>query len=263
MSDFPDALLKDAVPRADANTAGIKAPLNMIYGRPANAQVRPKAGKKPAAKAQPAPEPQRAGSQRGRSVTGRDMLAQAEALSGGKVKSFKGESPFLSGDHVPESSAVGDAEFDPFDVDSVNAVVASNLGSLDELEARVMAQPAKTRSYAARVVDPEPAAQEVPQAEAYLTQKCSRILLEVADGTFGLPVIGVKESSLSILVLLPLREDASMFIPKPGTRMTVTYRNVTHKVYFPGTYAEVEELGIGVMSLIKADEEKQDANDKK
>jgi hypothetical protein len=88
----------------------------------------------------------------------------------------------------------------------------------------------------------------------YLRQS-KRVSFELADGSFSLAVIDVVESRLALLILLPISATATIFVPKPGTQLIVSFGGKSIKAYYPGTYSEVPELQTGFMSLIKAEAE--------
>jgi hypothetical protein len=81
-----------------------------------------------------------------------------------------------------------------------------------------------------------------------------RATLELADGTFTIPIIAAQPTSYSVCLFIPLSDSSVSFVPKPGTELTVTVDSLCEKVYFPGTYTEVNDLGMGIMHLIKAKE---------
>jgi hypothetical protein len=85
-------------------------------------------------------------------------------------------------------------------------------------------------------------------------RKRTRATLELADGTFSIPVIGAQATKYSVCLFVPLSDGAVTFVPKPGTRLTISVDNVSEEVYFPGTYTEVDSLNLGIMHLIKAEE---------
>jgi hypothetical protein len=253
--DFPESLQQYAVPPASKNMAGQKVP-------------GAKARRRSAVKAQPP----RTGEP--------DIHDQLAMISGGAIKhSRSGESPYATGEAVAEPSELGPVkdpdipeDFDPFDVTPPAESGADRKISPQEAALRKQAvlqelgvparKPADDtgREAPATSVRTVPASysrtQECGPRDKYLMQS-QRIQLELADGTFTLPVIDVRESRLSVLLLLPLRDNATIFIPRPGTKMTLTYgkENKAVSVYYPGTYVEIEELGAGFMTLIKADAE--------
>jgi hypothetical protein len=100
---------------------------------------------------------------------------------------------------------------------------------------------------------------EQPQpskADTFLAQK-SKITIELSDGTFMLPIIAAKKSTYGLILFLPSAEDSMVFLPKPGSQMKIKCvldgRPEDHTVYYPGTYADVPELGAIVMCLVLAD----------
>lgn len=90
------------------------------------------------------------------------------------------------------------------------------------------------------------------EAEQFLAQK-TRVTIELADGIFTMPAVSVRQSSYCAVVLIPLRDDQSIFVPKPGTELTLVHKDDRLRVYFPGSYVEYPELGVAVMAFIKAE----------
>jgi len=90
-------------------------------------------------------------------------------------------------------------------------------------------------------------------------QQSQRMTIEVNDGTFLLPIISAKQSQYGIILFLPMAAESTLFLPKPGTEMVITCRidgqQQSRRVYYPGTYAEVPELSVIVMSLIVAEDD--------
>lgn len=255
MAEFPESLQQYAIPRAGDNKAGQK------LQQPAP-QTAAKPIKKKAAVAQAKQALERMSSKP-------DIHQSISQVSGGAIKHGK-DSPYVTGEVMPRPSdpaIAGDTGFDPFastpddgrSVDPIRLQAMKNaalhemgVDSDDDIPLNLpKSLPPRFReeSNVANIVGP------VDLKVAKYLDKSTRVMLEVSDGTFTLPVIDVKESRLSMLLLLPLRDNATIFIPKPGTQLFLTHNGVTTKVYYPGTYAEVPELNTGFMSLIKADAE--------
>jgi hypothetical protein len=99
--------------------------------------------------------------------------------------------------------------------------------------------------------------ERVSPADEFLGQK-ARMTIEVQDGTFMLPVTAAKKSRYGLILFLPMKDDSTTFLPKPGTQMHVTVDagegRKTYNVYYPGTHAEVPELESIIMSLVLAEE---------
>jgi len=87
-------------------------------------------------------------------------------------------------------------------------------------------------------------------AEEFLSQK-TRVTIELADGIFTLPAVAVRQSTYCIMVLVPLDDDKSIFVPKPGTELTLAHKDDRLRAYFPGAYIEYPELGVAAMTFIK------------
>ena len=259
--EFPTALLKHAVPSADQNRAGIKPPLNVIYAPPPlrRAPSRKKAATAPRQqRMQPAPVRQAPVQQVPRQFRKEapDLHDAITMSSGGAIKHGK-TNPWMNGEaQLPASSEPVGEEYDPFVVDPALApgehhadpidiqarrnALLNELGELDAKEnpdGSVMQEAALEE---AEIPLQAPRLQQKLRAPGvdygpqnlYL-QKTARIQLELADGTFTIPVIDVRESRLSVLVLLSLNENATIFIPKYGTQLSLTYKDRTMQVFFP------------------------------
>ena len=75
------------------------------------------------------------------------------------------------------------------------------------------------------------------------------------DGTFTMPVMNIVRSRYSVTLLIPLDPQATTFVPKPGTQVTLTCRDFCEEVYYPGAYAEVEPMAIAIMTFIRQSED--------
>lgn len=83
-----------------------------------------------------------------------------------------------------------------------------------------------------------------------------RVTLELQDGTFSMPIIHSIKGTYSITLIIPLDKNATTFVPKPGTELSMTLNGDTDSVYYPGAYAEIEPLTVAVMSFIRAESSK-------
>lgn len=88
--------------------------------------------------------------------------------------------------------------------------------------------------------------------DVYLSKR-GRASMTLSDGTFTMPVIDVKECLMGVTIFLPLSQDQSTFIPRPGAELTLEYQGKSWKCYFPGTFFEIEELKLMGIVLVKAD----------
>ena len=191
-----------------------------------------------------------------------------DQATGGAIQHGK-DSPYATGQIQPQASdpdIAGDTGFDPLESTPINTDRPQRKLDPIELQARKNAAlhelgvdsdddiPLNLPKRHPYVMDNRTSQPAIGSEPAYL-DKTTRVMLEVSDGTFTIPVTDVKESRLSMLLLLPLRDNATIFIPKPGTQLFLTHNNKVTKVYYPGTYVEVPELRTGFMSLIKADAE--------
>lgn len=112
-----------------------------------------------------------------------------------------------------------------------------------QLQARYSRQPVLER-------DPEPSAAS-PISE-YLSKRV-RVTLELIDGFMTVSAIDVKQTKYGITLFLPLQRDGSVFIPKPGSEITIAVGDIRCPCYFPGTYFESEELGVVGLTFVKAE----------
>ena len=224
--EYPAGFRKfGVVPSADHNTAGYKDP--DMNNRPAvQAKPRP-ARKEKMAKPRTAPP---TAARKKPAASDLDAIKRQAAISGGTTF---GNKPPWAGNAAVEPEVVlpeDTGDYDPFTVDPdlvPDAVV----------EAR-----------------PRPQAHAAPRAvsagEGYLGQK-ARLTMELADGQCAMPITDLRQSMYSVLVLVPLRDDSSVFIPKLGSKLTLAYKDQSIKVMYPGSYVEVEELKTGFLTFIK------------
>ena len=84
----------------------------------------------------------------------------------------------------------------------------------------------------------------------WLAQR-GRASLTLSDGTFSMAVIDIKECKYGITIILPLSDENTTFVPKPGAEITVSYKDRSWDCYFPGTYFEVTELKILGIVLVR------------
>jgi hypothetical protein len=231
---YPSELLAVAIPSAAKNRAGIKsATMNAISEESAQ---RPRKAAPPQKKAPPPQKPLPA--------PGKDAAASIKkqaAMSGIKM----GNKPlWMEKEGVPEAEIPdlrpqpADTNFDPF------------VGDGSEIPDAVMESgPSSAACRAPGRVRPSAVA-EPSAADKYLAGK-SRITFELPDGQMSMGAVDVRESRYSLLVLIPLREDAMVFVPKMGTKLSVALKDKSVKAVYPGAYVEVPELGVGFMTLIK------------
>lgn len=91
------------------------------------------------------------------------------------------------------------------------------------------------------------------QKDIYLSQR-KRVTLELVDGSMSMSAIDVKQSKYGVTVIMPLVAEGSVFIPKPGSEITVVHGENRWPCFFPGTYFELEELGLIGLTFVKAEE---------
>jgi len=266
--EFPTALLKDAIPSADRNMAGVK-PVNMNAMPPARAAIpqqpvapaKPKRIRKPAAVAPPPPPPapQIRPQFQPRPALPQDAakLAQIhqtlDVMGAGGIKHGTG-SPYANYDPFSDTNNLAEGGIIESQAQQAPALPPMQPGgplvpSDDELMATGV-QPAPVIKLP---FNPPPVgtyAQQPGRQPGFLQQTC-RVSLELTDGSMTLPAIAIKESQYSVLLILRLDANSSIFVPKPATKLKIGLKDKSWDVYYPGTYVEIEELGIGLMTFIK------------
>jgi len=93
---------------------------------------------------------------------------------------------------------------------------------------------------------------ELSRADKYLQKRC-RVTLDLADGSLSVEAIAMMQTAYSITVLLPMTPGNSIFIPKPGSEITIRTADVgsVFECFFPGSYFEVEDLQLIGLVFIK------------
>ena len=79
------------------------------------------------------------------------------------------------------------------------------------------------------------------------------VVFELKDGTFQVPCIDVRAGRMSVAVMLSTT--GMNFIPKPGTKLEITYKENSWTCYYPGTYTAYDELGVTVIHFIREETE--------
>ena len=224
MADYPSDLLNFAIPPAGKNRAGLKQPIDQ---EPA---VMAKLIKKkpPAVQAPKKPTP----------LESLKLQGKAAGIQFGKGPMWMGADAPTTDEVTPVDPP--NNEFDPFTVDPQlvpDAVVESRIQPrAGQVPVIPMGQ---------TVVSMEPPS----ETDKYLHRK-SRLTMDTQDGQYSMPVTDVRRSKYSVLVLIPLRDDSSVFIPKLGSKLTLTVKETSTKVVYPGAYVEIDELKTGFMTLI-------------
>ena len=157
----------------------------------------------------------------------------------GKVSAKEAEKS-LGKEPEPEPTEYQGAPLDPVDADG------PIFAHLDEPPAHI-----REKRTVEKVV-----VKEVPEdCKKYkeFTEQVGRATIELNDGTFTVPVITVRESKYSVMVVTSMAKDTMVFVPKPGTQLTLSYKDKSWDVFCPGAYVEFEELGLGILALIKAE----------
>jgi len=75
------------------------------------------------------------------------------------------------------------------------------------------------------------------------------LTVEMDSGTFMVPAHDVRESAMGVVAITP--SNGLSFIPRAGTKLTLTYKGKSWLCYFPGSYASYPELGYNVLSFLK------------
>jgi hypothetical protein len=163
-----------------------------------------------------------------------DLWAQAEALA----EQRKAENEAVAR-VAPEVADEPSAQLLP------SAVIDTEAVETGDLVAAAMAE-AKRAVWSNIGLDPL-----VGSRLAQYLQNRSRVTLELQDGTFTMPVINYVTSKFSVTLIVPLDKNGTTFVPKPGTKVTLSCGEFAEEVFFPGAYAEVEPLTVAVMTFIR------------
>jgi hypothetical protein len=92
---------------------------------------------------------------------------------------------------------------------------------------------------------------QAPSKEKAFLSRRSQLTMGINGGIFKTPAIAVRETEFSVVALVPIGDGSSGFIPGPGSELEIQYDGKTSKVFYPGAYAEIPELGCGIMTFIK------------
>ena len=153
-----------------------------------------------------------------------------------------GYDPFIGGVPVPQGTSGGYVHTEPSA--PVHPSPQQTVAPL--LPQQVVKEVVREVEVEVEVVKPSP-------VDLYL-QKSRKISMATNDGTFLLPVVDIKRSENSLAILMPSNENSTTYIPKLGAEMWVTWRednrDVKERAYFPGTYVEIAELGVVVLSMV-------------
>lgn len=229
MSDFPESLQKFAIPPASKNTAGRK-----------DIKVKNKS------------TDEVSGDIKQKIASELNMMAAQGIISVGNKSPYKDEYQQEGVENNDTTVAVNEEEVNVKNNEELHDISDENGADFDPFVGKNVEQvkPANNSKVVTKVIEKESA------VDKYL-KGFKRVSFEIADGTFSIAVTDVIESKLSVMILLPLNPGATVFVPKPGTQLTISFDGKNIKTYFPGTYVEVMELKTGFMSLIKADVEEQ------
>ena len=88
----------------------------------------------------------------------------------------------------------------------------------------------------------------------YLAQRI-RVSLGLADGTMCLSAVDVVVSKYGVNILLPLDDQGSIFIPKPGADISVSRGAESWECYFPGTHFEIPRLKLMCVVFVRKNED--------
>lgn len=98
-----------------------------------------------------------------------------------------------------------------------------------------------------------PAEHAVSKVESYLSKR-QRLTMAMPGGMMSMSVIDVVQSRYSVTILLPAASDAGIFIPTPGSEITLQWGDVSVPCYFPGAQFDLPALGLTGLTFIKKDE---------
>lgn len=86
---------------------------------------------------------------------------------------------------------------------------------------------------------------EKPSAAKAFLEKRTRVQIATSETMFSIPAITVVPSLYGLVVVLPLRDDSVTFIPKTGSKVRVSCKDLgTYDTTYTGVSFEIEELGI-------------------
>jgi hypothetical protein len=179
--------------------------------------------------------------------------ATIDMVGGGTIK-HGGPSPYANYDPysdrmVHDNGTTVEMELAPVSADG--PLVPSDEELMAQEKARTKGStPARPQSIGTEAPDPGPVRWAKPTG--FLDQTC-RVTMELTDGMMTISAIAVRENAYSLLMLLKITPDGSIFIPKPGTKLHISVKDKNWDVYFPGAYVEIEELQLGLMTFIKAE----------
>lgn len=86
---------------------------------------------------------------------------------------------------------------------------------------------------------------EKPSAAKAFLERRTRVQIATSETMFSIPAITVVPSLYGLVVVLPLRDDSVTFIPKTGSKVRVSCKDLgTYDTTYTGVSFEIEELGI-------------------
>lgn len=94
-----------------------------------------------------------------------------------------------------------------------------------------------------------PAQQSAPAPLPTLRQT-KRVTFTFENGTYSMPCVDVKEGPSGLMILLQADPNSATFVPAGGSRFTVGLGGKSWRVFYPGLYFELPELGLIAMSLL-------------
>jgi len=96
---------------------------------------------------------------------------------------------------------------------------------------------------------------ERPGADAFgIAHKANiAVTLEMEAGSMSLQVEEVLQCKYALTLVLPLKTENAMFIPKPGSEIVVGFNETQVRCFFPGAHFTSERLGVMFLVFIKAE----------
>ena len=86
----------------------------------------------------------------------------------------------------------------------------------------------------------------------FIDQK-ARVTLELKDGTFSVPIITYKVTTMAVFLFLPLADDTIGFVPKTGSHIRAGIGERVFEVVYLGAYIEMESMNFAIMTLYRED----------
>lgn len=189
------------------------------------------------------------------SLIGLDTVRNPKPILKPTPKAVRGKKMDKSGTHMSVStkrvkSTSTTEDYDPYGVDKAAEKELEPGDPALEAEERRLATLGRI-TQPARDMGGAPVEEIVTAKDIYLERR-SKVTLELQDGSMMITVIDIKESPMSVTLVLSASVEG-LFIPKAGTELNISGNGKSWHCFFPGTYFELSELGIVCLVFVKAD----------